>query len=152
MKTSGAWICATNSARRNEEGTWDTPDAAKLLMRSVAGMHGEALAALPSASKEGASLADLIAGSPQLQFVVEPSMKWLNLSTCEKLAALPAAIKEGASLTDLIAGARVAAVLAGAPEAALIGFHSRCTTPWRSRADGALLQHRLADPCEVLRV
>lgn len=32
-------------------------------MRSVAGMHGEALAALPSASKEGASLADLIAGA-----------------------------------------------------------------------------------------
>lgn len=32
--------------RRNEEGTWDTPDAAKLLMRSVASAHGPALEAL----------------------------------------------------------------------------------------------------------
>lgn len=32
---------------RNGEGTWDTPDAARLLMRTVAAQHAEALGDLP---------------------------------------------------------------------------------------------------------
>ena len=47
---------------RNEEvGGWDTPDAARMLLRSVSGAHQMHLEALPSPQGSG-SLADLAAG------------------------------------------------------------------------------------------
>lgn len=42
---------------RNDEGTWDTPDAAKLLMRTVAAAHGPALEAMPWSFDENGELA-----------------------------------------------------------------------------------------------
>ena len=53
---------------RNEEGSWDTPDAAKLLMRSVAGSHGDALASIPAPSGSG-SLSDLVTGASNLRVI-----------------------------------------------------------------------------------
>ncbi len=50
-----------SATHRNEEATWDTPDAAKLLMRTILAQHAQALATLPAESRDG-SLADLIAG------------------------------------------------------------------------------------------
>ena len=47
---------------RNEDvGGWDTPDVARMLLRSVLGAHQVLLEALPSAG--GGSLADVAAGT-----------------------------------------------------------------------------------------
>jgi hypothetical protein len=48
---------------RNEEGTWDTPDAARLLMRTVAGRHATTLADLPWTPSEPDTLLDSFRGS-----------------------------------------------------------------------------------------
>ena len=70
---------------RNEEGSWDTPDAAKLLMRSVAGSHGDALASIPASSGSG-SLSDLVTGAFNLRMI----LPWIVEKLCVVTSAVTA--------------------------------------------------------------
>ena len=47
---------------RNDDGGWDTPDVARMLLRSTIAAHKSQLEQLPASSQPERSLADVAAG------------------------------------------------------------------------------------------